>query len=100
MQQCCKDKFYNVNIVCTFVWKYTNMAKSIIIKRDDKVYLESDELNIISFISYGLTAQQVSERMSIGVRTIEAKIAKLKKDLNCKTVTQLCCFCIRYKLIK
>jgi len=76
------------------------MAKSVIVKRDDKVYVEPDELSVVSLLSYGFTAKQVSEKMKIGVRTIEGKIAKLKRELNCKTVTQLCCFCIRYKLIK
>jgi DNA-binding NarL/FixJ family response regulator len=76
------------------------MATSVVVKKDNQVYVEQEQLDIVSLLSYGFTAQQVSEKMKIGVRTIESKIAKLKRELNCKTVTQLCCFCIRYKLIK
>lgn len=76
------------------------MSNSIITIKEEEVYLEQDELTVVSLLSYGFTTPQVSEKMKIGVRTIEGKIAKLKRELNCKTVTQLCCFCIRYKLIK
>lgn len=76
------------------------MTKAIVIKYNDEVEINTEELNIVSLLSYGFTAQKISEKTKLNVRAVEHKIATLKKSLNCKTVTQLCCFCIRYKLIK
>lgn len=74
------------------------MAKTIGVEK--RVEITSDVVHIVQLLGEDMTVHQVSEKLKINKRTLEAKIAAIKLECGTKTLYGLVALFFRNKLIK
>ena len=58
------------------------------------------DIIIMQLVADGFTALQISDKIGVNERTIEHRILRLRKELNCKSITHLAITLLRANLIQ
>jgi DNA-binding CsgD family transcriptional regulator len=71
-----------------------------VIKQKDTVVVTQRNVDIISQYSNGIHISSIAKKHKLSVRSVEAVIAKLKDEFNCKSLPHLIATFFRKGLIK
>jgi DNA-binding NarL/FixJ family response regulator len=74
------------------------MGKSVKVQRE--INVDAESLKIVSYLSSGWSVAAISVTTGIEVRTLENKIASMRKTFGCGNTPNLVAFFLRNKLIK
>lgn len=73
--------------------KYENLADGTINLNVSFTYKERE---ILTYISEGLTSEEIAKKMNLGKRTVDSHRFKIMKKVNATTLSQLIAFAIKY----
>ena len=73
--------------------KYKNLADGSINLNVSFTYKERE---ILTYISEGLTSDEIAKKMDLGKRTVDSHRLKIMKKVNATTLSQLIAFAIKY----
>jgi len=73
--------------------KYENLADDSINLNVSFTYKERE---ILTYISEGLTSDEIAKKMDLGKRTVDSHRLKIMKKVNATSLSQLIAFAIKY----
>ena len=62
--------------------------------------LRAKDIIIMQLVADGFTLLQIADKIGLCNRTVEQRILRLRKKLNCKNITHLAIMLLRAKVIK
>jgi len=72
----------------------------VIIKKKSDLVISEEDVKAMEYISHGYNISDVSSKLKVNKRTMEARVNKLRHHFGCVTISQLACEFIRKGLIK
>jgi DNA-binding NarL/FixJ family response regulator len=74
--------------------------RDIVIVKEGAVRLKEEDIKIVEGFSNGQGAKEISHDLKMNIRTLEARMFKLRIAFHCESITQLACEFLRKGLIK
>jgi len=75
-------------------------AMNPIVASKNTVIVSERDAKIVFHVSNGLSSKQIGEKMKISHRTVEERIASLKRTFDCDSISHLVAYFLRKGLIK
>ena len=89
-------KNYTEDMLAEIILKYDSIyMKNIVIKKPD---LTKRELEVLSLIGEGCTSAEISNKLFIDVRTVDAHRSNIIHKLNLKSLSELIKYAIQYNM--
>lgn len=74
--------------------------KEIVVLKDSAITIDEKDIKLVQMYANGMSRNDMSKKTNKSVRTVEARIDKIKLIVNAKSIPNLIAFFFRNNLIK